>query len=427
LDQQQLEPLTNITPGLMTEADNTPPPSEPNCIECQRRLGNVQEAILNNFPELLLHFLAALAVCGILALKKGWKPVALVFEGLPGPGKSLILNCILGAGDKRPTVKAHLYRSDKFTTASFVSQSATVPKDQLKGVDLLPKIRQKVLITPELAPTFRGKREEVEERFGMLARVLDGRGLTLDGGTHGKRGYEGDYAFVWLGATTPLPETAFEAMASVGNRIFFYTTAPSRPSHGQLAQLARVGSSGAKEEECTDAIAHFLDHFYTVHKLGSMERPQLMEHEANYLASAARAIAKLRAKAEGEHEYEYRLVEWLSLTASARALIDGAAVVTTEHLRIIEHMVTSAARPYLRPLLATILKKADGKMNAPEVEAALGCCRDTALERMHALAATGVCVFHNAQAPKPSSIELTAEARHLIIDNFGGESPANAA
>src|SRR5439155_21444433 len=50
------------------------------CEECQRRFAKVCETVRTYFPELLPHFIAALTVCAILVLKKGWKPLALVFE-----------------------------------------------------------------------------------------------------------------------------------------------------------------------------------------------------------------------------------------------------------------------------------------------------------------------------------------------------------
>src|SRR5262249_44797387 len=152
------------------------------------------------------------SVCGILALPKPWKPVTLVCEGPSGPGKSTIPNVLLGSTMEE--IKRNLYRSDRFSTAAFVSQAANVSKQDLKKVDLLPRIKGKILITPELGPTFRGKPQEIEERMATLARVLDGRGLTIDMGTHGRRGYEGDYSFCWIGATTYLPDVAFEAMAN---------------------------------------------------------------------------------------------------------------------------------------------------------------------------------------------------------------------
>ena len=391
---------------------------EPQCALCWTWWSELRETIRANFPTLILHFEAVLSVCGVLGLRKPWRPLTVVFEGLPGPGKSLVLNCVLGASSE---VNERLYRSDKFSPASFVSQCASIGESKLKRVDLLPRIKNKVLITPELAPTFRGKREVIEERFSILARVLDGRGLTVDSGTHGRRGYQGDYPFLWLGATTYLSAVAFEAMASVGNRIFFFDTSPPRPSLAELAKLAMRGGSAGNEEVCTRACDDLLEHFFDDHLddddengPGLLERPVLRRKEAEVIASAAWMIARLRARQQGHEEYEYRIVESLTLLAQGRAAIEGYSVVLPEHLAIIRHIAMSSARPELRPLIAGLLQDEQRTLDAGEVKELLGCSRDTALKRMKALAKTRVCRFHPGSAPKTASmIVLAAEAKAL--------------
>ena len=97
------------------------------------------------------------------------------------------------------------YRSDRFTPRSLVSSAANVGRERLEQVDLLPRIRHRALITPELATIFRGNDDALVDNFAILTALLDGEGLIADSGTHGQRGYTGDYLFVWVGATTPLP------------------------------------------------------------------------------------------------------------------------------------------------------------------------------------------------------------------------------
>jgi len=105
-----------------------------------------------------------------LGLKKPWKPVTVVFEGAPGTGKSLVLNCLLGP----PNLKEWLYRSDKFSPASFVSQSATVSSIKLKDIDLLPKIKNKVLITPKssMMGIYQAYRAHIPPKSSMIDTKL---------------------------------------------------------------------------------------------------------------------------------------------------------------------------------------------------------------------------------------------------------------
>ena len=45
--------------------------------------------------------------------------------------------------------------------------------EKLKEIDLLPKIELKLLITKELAPIFRGRQDELIDRFSILISVLE--------------------------------------------------------------------------------------------------------------------------------------------------------------------------------------------------------------------------------------------------------------
>jgi hypothetical protein len=47
---------------------------------------------------------------------------------------------------------------------------------QLKKIDLLPKIRNKLFLTPELSPMFSVKDDDLNEILGILTRVADGQG-----------------------------------------------------------------------------------------------------------------------------------------------------------------------------------------------------------------------------------------------------------
>ena len=70
-------------------------------------------------------------------------------------------------------------------------------------MDSLPQLANKVLVTKELTPIFRGREDELKENFATLTAVLDGKGFTSNSGVQRKRGYEQSIVFNWLGATTP--------------------------------------------------------------------------------------------------------------------------------------------------------------------------------------------------------------------------------
>jgi hypothetical protein len=67
---------------------------------------------------------------------------------------------LLGSPSSLKTVGIELFRkwpqtyyTDNFSAKSFVSHSIAVTKEQLNEIDMLPKIKNKLFLTPELAPT----------------------------------------------------------------------------------------------------------------------------------------------------------------------------------------------------------------------------------------------------------------------------------
>jgi hypothetical protein len=75
----------------------------------------------------------------------------------------------------------------------------------LADIDMLPRIRFKLLLTPELTPIFSANEDELRENLGIITSVLDGHGYVTDSGAHGRRGYHGNYMFVWVGAAVDIP------------------------------------------------------------------------------------------------------------------------------------------------------------------------------------------------------------------------------
>src|SRR6185503_20814497 len=115
----------------------------------------------------------------------------------------------------------YVYRSDVFTPKSFVTSAANLSEAIRKQIDLLPKLKNKYLLTKELAPILRGQEKDLIEMFKILIPILDGKGFVTNTGL-ASRGYSKAIVFNWLGATTPLPRKAFRIMNQLGTRLLFY-------------------------------------------------------------------------------------------------------------------------------------------------------------------------------------------------------------
>src|SRR2546422_1049590 len=191
----------------------------------------LRQTVEQHFPGLWLAVDLGLATCATLLLADNTNPTAVIFVGGASTVKTTVANMFARATVKRTktgSLEPLCYRSDKFTPAAFVSQAANVNANDLAKIDLLPRIKDRVLLTPELAPIFRGNDDELTKTFATVTRVLDGQGLVTDSGTHGQRGYDGRHMFAWIGCTTPLPERAWRIMGQLGSRLFFLLLDTSR-------------------------------------------------------------------------------------------------------------------------------------------------------------------------------------------------------
>ena len=97
-----------------------------------------------------------LSVLRILNIDKCTLPFAGIVLGNPSSSKTLGMEMLRS----RPNM---LY-SDNFTPKSFVSHSANIKKVELSKIDLLPKIKNKAILTPELSPTFTKIDYDLQER-----------------------------------------------------------------------------------------------------------------------------------------------------------------------------------------------------------------------------------------------------------------------
>ena len=113
----------------------------------------VRKTVDQHFPLLWPAVEAGLSVCATLLLKDNANPTALIYVGPASAGKTTVASMFdeaVNEGEKLDEVKL-VYRSDQFSPAAFVSHSATATREDLDKIDLLPRIKDRVLLTPELA------------------------------------------------------------------------------------------------------------------------------------------------------------------------------------------------------------------------------------------------------------------------------------
>lgn len=110
------------------------------------KYNHLKTVTLENIPNLWLGLEFALSVKSILNIKDCTLPFAGILLGPPSSLKTLIIECFRGY--------KHTFYTDNFSPRAFVSHVSGKTEEQLRKDDLLPRMKNKFFMTPELAPTF---------------------------------------------------------------------------------------------------------------------------------------------------------------------------------------------------------------------------------------------------------------------------------
>jgi predicted transcriptional regulator len=349
-----------------------------------------REVITKNFPHLWPYAEACASAIAILLIKDAL-PFCLVLQGVPGCGKTTTLSFFYNF--------LHSHKTDKFTPASFVSHAPQKSEKELEKVDLLPKLKHKVLITSDLSPLFGLIPERLKENLSTLTRVLDGHGLTTESGIHGTRGYSGDYMFTWIAATTPIPYAVWDLFGNLGARMYFHEVGTERKTVDEHLQELRQATYRQKVKECNEASLRFLKKIW---QTGEVEwNPEKDPEEVlRRIVQLALLLVRLRGKVnvvvkqdyEGEKtyystptiEHADRAREALYQLARGHAIIKGRKQVTIADLPVAVEVTLSSA-PYDRVNAFKYLLENEGSVTTSDLMRDLKCSRRTAIRSMKTL------------------------------------------
>ena len=389
-------------------------------------IGGVREIICTHFPELWPALEAGLSTCATLLLSDNVNPVALIYVGPSSAGKTTVARMFEGVMVNGVEL---VYRSDKFTPASFVTHSARATADQLAKADLLPKIRFKILLTPELSTIFRGKPDELAERFSIITRVLDGQGLTTDSGTHGRRGYTGDYLFAWIGGTTPFHDTVWEVMAQLGCRLFFLVMDAGTTSTVEDMVKAHSDplSYGDKVKISQKEVGRLVEMFFTrfggvrgVHWNAQGDPTEVLTR----IAQCATLLAVMRTPIPRElgvtpqPESPLRANSVLYNLARGHALIHGRTQLSVEDLPMVARVAISSIPHEPRKVFLALAKNEGLPLTVKQVENSKVGSRHTAERVMEALDQLGVMTFEKDGTGKASRLSIRPEWAWCMDEDF---------
>src|SRR3989344_257571 len=362
-------------------------------------IGELENIIIKNFPSILFEVKACLATEASLALKHLNGCPSLILVGNPSGEKTTAASFFYG--------HEYTYLSDDFSPRAFVSHSANVKKEDLGSIDLLPRIKNKMLITPELAPLFEAPKDRLIDNFATLTRVLDGEGLNSDKGTHGHRGYSGDYKFAWLGATTPIRTSVWQVMGKIGNRLFFLNMSDKNRNNTDYVNMFIGTPYEEKVKECRGAVRSFLDNFFKKYPIRSFEWTNISQDVfiLTEITNYAILLSKLRGNlttwqshGEDKSDYEYtfpiieeppRAINALLNLARGHALIHGRNYLKSDDLELVRRVCLSSM-PYDRFKFLELLMRHDGRLTTEVIQKELNCSDDNARRTMQIFKILGV-------------------------------------
>jgi 5S rRNA maturation endonuclease (ribonuclease M5) len=371
--------------------------------------------IKSNFPDCAFPAEVILSTITQLLINDITNPFALVLIDVPSAGKTITINFF-------SEIKDLTYSTDKFTPASFVSNATNVRKDQLKDIDLLPRIRYKLFLIRDLAPLFGERDDDLLKSLGLLTRVLDGEGLQTDSGIHGQREYVGDYLFMMVAGSTPIQPRVWKTMGNLGARLFFLNMNSKDKSESELADQLMGSSYKIKENKCKKTTKEFLYSLWNKYPKGiDWDKSKEDIENLRIIARCAKLLAKLRGtinvwkdSSQNGESYDHtnlviekpdRINQLLYNLCRGHALACGRTSINHEDLKLaIEISIDSA--PNVRANLIRKLLEKEGKLKTTQIEVALGCSKPTALKEMEKLKILGVVYVSSLSATDESEKEI---------------------
>ena len=346
---------------------------------------------------------------------------------------------ILGRPSSLKTVGIELFRkwhsvfyTDSFSAKSMVSHSTAVKKEELAKIDMLPKIKNKYLLTPELSPTFAKKDDDLIEILGILTRILDGHGYESDTGAHGHRGYNEAIMFVWAGAAVDIPYKVHKYLGTLGPKLYFKRLRKSHKNEDDYYnELDRDFAD--KIDKVRVALFDYLEWFescpdLSLDKESGLQKiiwnPEKDDPQAKrYIIRSAMLLAHLRGVVptwetrEGGQGTEYaytiatieepdRAITQLRNLARGHALSQGRNYITVDDIPLIIEVVFSTAS-IERVRILELLIASKGTLTTTQITSSLNTTPNTAKRTMAEFKALGIAELSSVGANETSEKKIS--------------------
>lgn len=370
-------------------------------------VSKVLDEVEQYFPGLSQGIDVGLSVWAELKIKDISLPAGLFFVGNPGGGKTTLINIL--------NDPAETYYLDSFTPAGFVSNVQGKTQSALNEIDLLPKVKDKLLLTPELNVTWNQKKETLAENIGILSRVLDGNGLMKHAGTHGTRGYRGKIMFAWIAATTPMSPHVWLNLAQTGSKLYFYPVETKKHDDKDIVNMLKGKVNyGEKIAKCKSLVSSFMQQIKQKYPQGvewdtDGDDDELIKqiHWYAKLTAALRGRVDIQYEKDGNYTLSFakpedtkRASQWYYNLARGHALIHGRTQIAKEDFAIIEKIAMASA-PHDRVKAYKVLSSYKGLVSIDDLAIRMQLTKKATLRICRVLEALGLVEIGPQQSNSP--------------------------
>jgi hypothetical protein len=387
----------------------------------------LHKTVDNNMPQAWPAIEFILSVKAILHIKEITLPYIGIILGPPAGVKTVPLELLKN--------RVHTFFTDRFNPQAMVSHVITLPRGLKEGDQhMLNKMKNHVVLAPELATLFSGREEEVSQMIQLLTRVADGQGLETDSGL-GHKGVTGKTMFVMGGAGVEFTPMVYGLLTMFGAKLYCLRLPKVKKTHDQYFQDLKGDQYIVKSQRMKNAMDEYLDIFescpiaepeeglpYYLPKI-SLDRFRVNEsddavHIIVYLGQLLRHLRPVawtreyrttlkKTTQEGnktetieteERDYSFntstfedqgRADQQHYNLALAHALSMGRTSIAMEDIPLIVRVTLSTA-PKNRHLVFEELLKKGGTITTKEIQDALHVHRNTANRTMTELVAVGL-------------------------------------
>jgi hypothetical protein len=390
-----------------------------------------KQIIRQYYPDLVVPAEICASVVAQLFIQDIVNPFSLVLMAPSATGKTTLINFF-------DNIDNLTYSTDAFSSASFVSNAANIRTEKLAEIDLLPRIKDKAFLVRDLSTIFSKREDILNEILGKLTRVLDGEGLSIDSGSHGRRNLTGSYFFVMLSATTPVSGRVWRMMGTLGSRLFFLNIQPRHKPMDELVSQVKSIAPKKKELLCREATKEMLMHLGERHPQKiEWNRGQDSDEVIERIVVYAKLLAKSRGVVNLRNEYKKqdntfvfdfeppiiespdRLCTLFYNLCRGRALLCGRSQIGADDLTVVRLLAIDSAPPNRARLIRELIALG-GKLTTSQVRSSLQCSVPSALKEMKTLVVLGVCEMNQVREGKPRDADFEinlASEFNWLIDN----------